>query len=134
MKKLSIIILAFMLALTIACTLPAQVFADSLPEYISVVKVYEGNCDKAASEGFKILRDEKGNPIDLNQGSGSKEIGAKGNKKVYLGYKTTTDRYDAITDLALMNMRGGYDTAEYDKLMEGQMSQQIITFVVMDGN
>ena len=129
MKKLSIIILAFMLALTIACTLPAQVFADSLPEYISVVKVYEGSCDKAASEGFKILSDEKGNPIDLNQGSGSKEIGAKGNKKVYLGYKTTTDRNDAITDLALMNMRGGYDTAEYDKLMEGQMSQQIIPFV-----
>ena len=47
MKKLSVIILAVLLALTIACTLPAQVFADSLPEYISVVKVYEGNCDKA---------------------------------------------------------------------------------------
>ncbi len=123
------ILIALVLALTIAGTLPAQVFADSLPEYISVVKVYEGNCDKAASEGFKILCDEKGNPIDLNQGSGSKEIGAKGNKKVYLGYKTTTDKNDAITDLALMNMKGGYDTAEYDKLMEGQMSQQIVPFV-----
>ncbi len=129
MKTLSKIIIALVLALAMAATLPAQVFADSLPEYISVVKVYEGNCDKAASEGFKILSDEKGNPIDLNQGSGSKEIGAKGNKKVYLGYKTTTDRNDAITDLALMNMRGGYNTAEYDKLMEGQMSQQIIPFV-----
>ena len=28
-----------------------------------------------------------------------------------------------------MNMKGGYDVAEYDKLMEGQMSQQIIPFV-----
>ncbi len=129
MKKASIIILAFMLAFSIACTLPAQVFADSLPEYISVVKVYEGNCDAAASEGFKILSDEKGSPVDLNQGSGSNEIGAKGNKKVYLGYKTTTKISEAITDLALMNMKGGYDTAEYDKLMEGQMSQQIIPFV-----
>ncbi len=129
MKHLSRILIALVLALTIAGTLPAQVFADSLPEYISVVKVYEGNCDKAESEGFKILSDEKGNPIDLNQGSGSKEIGAKGNKKVYLGYKTTTDKNDAITDLALMNMKGGYDCAEYDKLMEGQMSKQIIPFV-----
>ena len=129
MKHLSRILVAVVLALTIAGTLPAQVFADSLTEYISVVKVYEGNCDKAEAEGFKILCDEKGNPIDVNQGSGSKEIGAKGNKKVFLGYKTTTDRDDAITDLALMNMKGGYDTAEYDKLMEGQMSKQIVPFV-----
>ena len=129
MKHLSRILIALVLALSIAGTLPAQVFADSLPEYISAVKVYEGSCDAAASEGFKILCDEKGDPIDLNQGSGSTEIGAKGNKKVYLGYKTTTDRKDAITDLALMNMKGGYDTAEYDKLMEGQMSQQIVPFV-----
>lgn len=35
MKKLSMIILAVLLALTIACALPAQVFADSLPDYIS---------------------------------------------------------------------------------------------------
>ena len=28
-----------------------------------------------------------------------------------------------------MNMRGGYDVAEYEKLMAGQMSQQIIPFV-----
>ncbi len=129
MKKASIIILAFMLAFSIACTLPAQVFADALSEYISEVKVYEGSCDAAASEGFKILSDEKGNPVDLNQGSGATGIGAKGNKKVYLGYKTTTVRSEAITDLALMNMKGGYDCAEYDKLMEGQICQQIAPFV-----
>ena len=129
MKKASMIFIAIVLALSIAGTLPVQVFADSLPEYISEVKVYEGSCDAAASEGFRILSDEKGDPIDLNQGSGSNEIGAKGNKKVYLGYKTTTDRKEAVTDLALMNMKGGYDTAEYDKLMEGQMSRQIVPFV-----
>lgn len=91
--------------------------------------MYEGNCDKAEAEGYKILCGDDGKPIDLNQGSGSTAIGAKGNKKVYLGYKTTSDRDDAITDLALMNMKGGYDTAEYDKLMEGQMSKQIVPFV-----
>ena len=129
MKHLSSILIALALALVIAGTLPAQVCADSLPEYISEVKVYEGNCDKAASEGFKILSDDKGDPVDLNQGSGSTDTGAKGNKKVYLGYKTTTVRSEAITDLALMNMKGGYDVAEYDKLMDGQMSRQIVPFV-----
>ena len=129
MKHLSKILVAIMLALVIAGTLPAQVFADSLPEYIGAVKVYEGSCDKAESEGFKILSDDKGNPVDLNRDSGSTDIGAKGNKKVYLGYKITKVRSEAITDLALMNMKGGYDTAEYDKLMEGQMSEQIVPFV-----
>ncbi len=129
MKHLSKILIALVLVLIIAGTLPAQVFADSLPEYISAVKVYEGNYNNAQAEGFKILSDENGNPVDLNQGSGSTSMGAKGNKKVYLGYKTTTDRNEAITDLALMNMKGGYDVKEYDKLMEGQMSQQIIPIV-----
>ena len=129
MKKASMIFIAILLALLIAGTLPAQVLADSLPEYISEVKIYEGNCDAAASEGFKILSDDNGDPVDLNQGSGSTAIGAKGNRKVYLGYKTTTVRSAAITDLALMNMKGGYDCAEYDKLMEGQICQQIAPFV-----
>ncbi len=129
MKRITTIVTAIIVAFLIAGTLPAQVFADSAPKYISEVKVYEGNCDKAEEEGFTILCGDNGKPVDLNQGSGSTDIGAKGNKKVYLGYKTTTDRKDAITDLALMNMKGGYDTAEYDKLMEGQMSQQIVPFV-----
>ena len=129
MKKVSTYLSVFVLVLSIAFVFPAQVFADSLPEYISEIKIYEGNCDAAATEGFKILADNKGNPVDLNQGSGSTDIGAKGNKKVYLGYKTTTVRSAAITDLALMNMKGGYDCAEYDKLMEGQICQQIAPFV-----
>ncbi len=129
MKHLSKILIALVLAVTIAGTLPAQVFADSVPEYISAVKAYEGNCSKAAEEGFTILCDEKGDPVDLNQGSGATGVGAKGNKKVYLGYKTTSKRADAITDLALMNMKGGYSVEEYDALMESQMKEQIVPFI-----
>ena len=129
MKHLSRILIALVLALVIAGTLPAQVFADALPEYVSEVKIYQGSCDAAASEGFKILSDEKGDPIDLNQGSGSTDIGAKGNKKVYLGYKTTTNKKDAITDLALMNMKGGYSVSEYDALMEYQLKEQILPLI-----
>ena len=129
MKHLSRILVALMLALAIAGTLPAQVFADSLPEYISEVKVYEGSYSAASGEGYKLLSDEKGNPIDLNQGSGATGIGAKGNKAVYLGYKTTTNRKEAITDLALMNMKGGYSVQEYEALMASQMKSQIIPLV-----
>ncbi len=120
-----------MLALAIAATLPAQVFADSVPEYISEVKIGMGKEAKdaaAALEGYKILSDESGNPIDLNQKAGG-GWGSKGEKVVYLGYKTTTKRSEAITDLALMNMKGGYSVPDYDALMEGRMSSQIIPFV-----
>ena len=129
MKHLSRILIAIVLALATAASLPAQVFADALPEYISEVKVYQGSCDAAASEGFKILSDENGKPVDLNQGSGATGVGAKGNKKVYLGYKTTTKRAEAITDLALMNMKGGYSVQEYEVLMEEQLKSQILPFI-----
>ena len=129
MKHLSRILIALVLALVIAGTLPAQVFADSVPEYISEVKIFEGSYSAASGEGYKILSDDKGNPVDLNQGAGATGIGAKGNKAVYLGYKTTTKRDEAITDLALMNMKGGYSVEEYDALMETQMKSQIIPLV-----
>ncbi len=128
MKHISRAFIAIMLAVLTATLLPVQVFADT-PDYISEVKVYQGSYDKATEEGFTILNGDDGKPVDLNQGSGSTDTGAKGNKKVYLGYKTTNKRSEAITDLALMNMKGGYDVKEYELLMESQMKEQIIPFV-----
>ena len=128
MKHLSRAIIAVFMAILMGTLLPVQVFADT-PDYISEVKVYEGNCKNAEKEGYTILCGDDGKPVDLNQGSGSTDTGAKGNKKVYLGYKTTKARSEAITDLALMNMKGGYDVQEYTYLMETQMNQQILPFI-----
>ncbi len=131
MKKITVIFTALLLALVIAGALPAYVFADSIPEYISEVKIGMGKKPeeaKSALDGFKILSDEKGNPVDLNQDAGG-GLGSKGEKIVYLGYKTTTDPSEAITDLALMNMKGKYSVEEYDALMEYQMKSQIIPLV-----
>ncbi len=128
MKHLSRAIIAVFMAILMGTLFPVQVFADT-PDYIGEIKVYEGNCKNAENEGYTILCDDDGKPIDLNNDSGSDDIGAKGDKSVYLGYKTTKKKSEAITDLALMNMKGGYDVAEYEKLMAGQMSQQIVPFV-----
>ena len=128
MKHISRAAIAVILAVLVMAIMPAQVFADSLPEYISEVKVYIGDYKDAEKEGFKILNGDNGNPIDLNQGAGG-GLGSKGDKAVYLGYKTTTKASEAITDLALMNMKGGYSVAEYEALMETQMKSQIIPFV-----
>ena len=128
MKRFSVIIIALVLAILTAALMPAQVFADSIPEYISEIKVYMGDYSAAGKEGFTVLKGEDGNPVDLNQKAGG-GIGSKGEKAVYLGYKTTTDASEAITDLALMNMKGGYSVKDYETLMETQMKSQIIPLV-----
>ena len=127
MKHLARAIIAVLMAVLMAALLPAQVFADT-PEYISEVKVGIGSYKELESDGYTILKNDKGNAIDLNTDAGG-GTGSKGDKAVYLGYKTTNNRSDAITDLALMNMKGGYSVQEYEALMETQMKSQIIPFV-----
>ena len=135
MKKRSIcaFIAVAMSAVTIMLT-PTQVMAaaqDASPtEYISEVRIGVGKNIFDASrslEGYTILKNGS-NPVDLNENAGG-GFGSKGEKVVLLGYKTTTDRNDAITDLALMNMKGGYSVPDYEILMEKQMKEQIIPFV-----
>ena len=132
MKRLLTIIIALLLTVLTAATLPVQVFADSTSEkYISEIRVGMG---KKASEaesslsGYEILRDDDGKPVDLNKNAGG-GTGSKGQKVVYLGYKKTSEKSEAITDLAVMNMKGGYKTDDYDALMNTYMKSQIIPFV-----
>lgn len=105
MKRFLNAALALTLAFVMAFLGTAQVFADAKPEYVGEVKVATGGSAQKdlEDEGFTVLCDEKGNPVDLIQGAGG-GIGSKGDKKVFLGYKTTTEVTEAITDLALMNM------------------------------
>ena len=128
MKHISKVLIAVILAVLMATLLPAQVFADT-PDYISEVKIFMGSTDGAADEGYTILNGEDGKPADLNADAGATDDYAKGNNAVYLGYKTTKIRSEAITDLALMNMKGGYSVKDYEALMDGQMSEQIVPFV-----
>ncbi len=131
MKKTIIIITAVLLALLMSAVMPAQIFADSLPEYISEVKIGMGKTPsdaEAALSGYTILSAENGGYVNLNQKAGG-DLGSKGEKAVYLGYKTTTNRKEAITDLALMNMKGGYSVQDYEALMETQLKSQIAPFV-----
>ena len=105
-------------------------------KYISEFKVGMGEtADEAKkeleNEGYTILKDDDGNYADLNDGAGSKSAFKEGanDKIVYLGYKTTSDPNDAVTDLAVMNMNGGYDVNDYKLLMNKCMNSQIKPFV-----
>ena len=127
MKHLFRIVTAVLMAVIVAALLPAQVLADG-PEYISELKVGIGSTSELEKEGFTVLKDNNGKAVDLNTDAGG-GYGSEGDQAVYLGYKTTSDQNKALTDLALMNMKGGYSVQEYEALMETQMKSQIIPFV-----
>lgn len=137
MKRFLQVIIAVFMAALMGTLLPVQVFADT-PDYISEVKIgmgrWNSSDDKKSDvalkslEGYTILKDDSGNPIDLNRDAEG-GIGSKGEKVVYLGYKTTKNPSEAITDLALMNMKGGYSVKDYETLMENQMKAQIVPLV-----
>ena len=136
MKKRSIcaIIAAAMSAVMIMLP-PMQVMAAetnpvTATEYISEVRIGVGKTMEEAEQslqGYTILKNGDSN-ADLNEKAGG-GMGSQGERVVLLGYKTTTDRSDAVTDLAVMNMKGGYDVKESEALMEKQMKEQIIPFV-----
>ena len=91
---------ALLLVLFLAVQGPARAFAQAAdaPDYISEVKIAMGDKAEKDLEGYTILKDEKGKAVDLNQDAGG-SWGSQGDKKVILGYKTTKDRDDAVTDL-----------------------------------
>ena len=131
MKKILKSVLAVTLAFLTVFITPVRTIAEAASKtYISEVKVGIGDDAKSdlEGEGFTVLCDEKGNPIDLNQDAGG-GMGSQGNKKVLMGYKTTTNISEAVTDLAVMNMCGGYSVQEYDLLMKRYLGAQIAPFI-----
>ncbi len=139
MKKLLMALTSLILCMTMLIGAPAQLVAsaaDGGKKYISEVKVGMGETSDEASKelksgGYTILTDDKGNYADLNKDAGTSSAMKKGpnQKIVYLGYKTTDDVNDAVTDLAVMHMNGGYSYQEYEKLMDDHMNTEIKPFV-----
>ena len=103
-------VLSIFLAVVMAAMMPAQALsAVRATKYISeVVTVAAGSFEEAKSlleaAGYKIVENS-----NLNS---SLKTG------VYLGYKETTDRADAVTDIAAMNMLGKFSYSDYKQIME----------------
>ena len=139
------------IAVLLAVALPCATLSVPMPRvraeenlYISEVKLgYGETAEEAATglqmEGYRILTSDEENTsvepayqsyADLNKGGSSgNALARKGTAIVYLGYKTTNKPEEAITDLATMNMKGGYSFADYQKLMEQHRDQVVRPFL-----
>ncbi|MBR4319796.1 MAG: hypothetical protein IKP69_07075, partial [Oscillospiraceae bacterium] len=94
---------------------PAQMIASAKEKlYISELKISYGEDEESAK---KWLTDNDYLVLDKNLNSGSDDLFSK-KRAVYVGYKTTTDYKEAITDMKVMNMSGDYSLVDYEQLLE----------------
>ena len=105
-------IVSIILVISMLLSTSVVAFAKSTENYLSELRiVYANSYDEAKQvltssklEGYQIFNE------NLNNGSG--EIG------VWLAYKTTTNVDDAITDIAIMQMGGGYSEGNYQQMIK----------------
>ena len=107
----SMIAAVLVLSMLMCAAVPAFA-ATSEEEYICELRlIYAEDYEEA----LEILADSEFKDYKLykeNLNKNSDEIG------VFLAYKTTTDIDDAITDIAVMQMNGGYQEGNYQELIK----------------
>ena len=99
-------------------------------QYLKEVKMFYGRSESEAksaceSEGFIFC------PTDLNEGSpnvliedSSKENKRNAHIRIYLGYKTTENPDNAITDLTLLDMKNShYEDMDYQKFLDEHVEE-----------
>ena len=117
LKKTFKAALSLVLAMVLTFSTCANVLAASNKStYIKdVVLSYGKTADEAKAwlteNGYEVL------DYDLNEGADDTFSTARA---VYLGYTTTNNAEEAITDMRLMNMKGGYSVQDYQMLLEDQ--------------
>ena len=106
--KLSKILISMLLVVTLCMTMVMPASAGRITYYLSDLKMAEAS---TADEAKKLLTDEGFTVLDKNLNPG-------GSKAVYLGYKKSTNVDDAITDVRVMNMNGGFNVSDYESIVE----------------
>ena len=112
MKFLKVLI-SMILVATMCVTMMMPASAGRVTYYLSDLYMAEANTEEEAknlltSNGYAIF------DKNLNQG---------GSKAVYLGYKKSTNVEDAITDIRVMNMNGGFNISDYESIVEDALQE-----------
>ena len=117
-KKLFRTLISLILVVTLCIGTCVNTFAASShsSKYIKEVIISYGN---SADEAKKWLADNGYEVLDYNLNEGADDTFSTA-RAVYLGYITTEDASDAITDMKLMNMKGGYSVQDYQILLNEQ--------------
>ena len=101
----------FLAVLMFMMALPITAFAAKQETYIKEIRISTAATEDEAKQ-WLIDNEYVVVDVNLNQKTGK--------DCVYIGYKTTTNPDEAITDISLMQMDGGYSFAEYEALLESK--------------
>ena len=123
---------AMTLCLTAAAGMPATVWAEEKGggKYVGDVFIAYG---KTEEEAAQWLKDNGWEPVegDFNAGKASFFDDNKvqdQNVAAVMGIKRTDEKNQAVTDMAVMNMTGGYSFPQYEELVE-QKKTEINEFI-----
>ena len=126
--KIGIKLLSFLLSLLMVfAALPVTAFAAGKTEYI---KDFRLSTAKTEEEAKQWLVDNGYTVLGTNLNKDTKK------DPVFLGYKITYDANEAITDMAVMQMGGGYSFSEYKAALEAQkadVEEMLDAFVIAIG-
>ena len=119
---------AMVISLSSAAGVPVKVYAEETKgtgKYVGDVYIAYGKSEEKAA---KWLTDHGWEPVkgDFNAGKASFYDNNKiqdQNVAAVMGIKRTGDKNNAVTDMAVMNMTGGYNIPDYEKLLEEKKSQ-----------
>lgn len=117
-KSILLCLTAVFLAFIMAVQIPLGAFAASR-NYISEISL---ECGDTAEEAKKKLTDAGYSVYDVNLATvtyaGKNDDGSYFYPYMYIGYKTTVNPEEALTDIRVMNMDGGYSETEYRELLK----------------
>ena len=118
LKKTLKAALSVVLSIAMCLVVCTSAFAASSEKnkYIKEIFLSYGNSD---AEAKSYLTDNGYEVLDYNLNEGADDT-LSTKRAVYLGYKTTSDADEAITDMKLMNMKGGYSVQDYQMLLDEQ--------------
>ncbi len=117
LKKSLNAIISVILVLTLCIGTCTSAFAASSgKKYVKEVILSYGDTEDEAKQ-WLIDNDYEVLDSNLNEGADS-TLSSK--RAVYLGYKTTDKKDEAITDMKLMNMKGSYSVQDYQMILSEQ--------------
>ena len=119
MNNISKRIVSMLLTVCLLFLATVPVFAAEDEEYLSDLRlIYADSFEEAGEilassdlEGYKLF--------DANLNANTGKTG------VWLAYKTTTDIEDAITDISVMQMNGGYKEGNYQEMIEKSYAEYL---------
>ena len=112
MKKIVKSLVAILLAISMILGAAVTMAAAGQEEYLSDLRLVYAYSYKEAGRVLANSKMEGYQILNQNLNAGSDEIG------VWLAYKTTTNINEAITDMAVMQMGGGYRAGNYSELIK----------------